>query len=447
MILSAHNLNYAYVPGKTVLHDVSLDLKSGEVLHILGPNGGGKTTLLSCLAGVLRLNSGWIKLEGKNLNEFTDSERASLIGLIPQMHLPVFAFSVQDIVMMGRAPHLGWIGSPSHNDHAIVEGVLDQVGLLELRHRPYTEISGGERQLTLIARGLAQKCRILLMDEPTAHLDLSNQHRVLDIVQQLSQQGLSFVISSHNPNDALNYADHVLLMNQGWVIDTGIPQDILTESLLSSMYGVKTEILYEQQGGKGIPRAVLAKLPINIRPESLTEPGNMMLNRIIKNTEAPQLILVTGLSGVGKTTWCQRLITSAKQQGLNVQGILSPGIYADEKKIGIAAQNIATGETHPLAKLRKEGRQALSTPRWTFDQEVLSWADGVLSKISDSNLLIIDELGPLEFLRGEGLMAGMARIDSGNYQVAVVVVRSSLLPKAIQRWPSAEVIAARLPQK
>lgn len=442
MNLSADHLNYAYIPGRTVLHDISLELDSGEILYLLGPNGGGKTTLLSCLAGLLHPNSGSVRLNGKNLNIYSDSQRARKIGLIPQLHLPVFAFSVEDIVMMGRAPHLGWLGSPSDEDQAVVDDVLEQVGLFELRNRPYTEISGGERQLTLIARGLAQQCSILMMDEPTAHLDLSNQHRVLDIVKQLSKQNLSFVISSHNPNDALAYADNVLLLNHGWVIDAGLPQDILTASLLSSVYGVKTKVIYETRDEKEVPLAVLTELAADLSPKTILEPGNLLFTMLNQNVDTPQLILVTGLRGAGKTTWCQKVIENAKVQGLDVQGILSPGIFSDRKKIGIAAQNIATGELRQLAELRKDDRESLSTPRWAFDSKVLEWADSVLAASTNSDLLIIDELGPLEFLRGEGLMAGLARIDSGDYNTAIVVVRSSLLPKAIQRWPGAQVVTA-----
>ncbi len=248
MQLDAHQLNYAYLPGKTVLHDVSLSVKSGELLFILGRNGGGKTTLLACLAGLLKPVQGEVLFNGSSVYDFSVMKRARLIGIIPQMHVPTFTYSVEEMVLMGRAPHMNWLGSPSDLDKQIVEESLEQVGILELRGRPYTEISGGERQLVLIARGLAQKCQILLMDEPTAHLDLSNQHRVMDIIRQLTLQGLSFIVSSHAPNDALSYADRALLLNDGWVLDYGQPRDILTEAMISSVYGVQTDVIYSNQG-------------------------------------------------------------------------------------------------------------------------------------------------------------------------------------------------------
>lgn len=437
---TAQNLSYAYVPGNTVLHDVSLELHKGEMLYILGRNGGGKTTLLHCLAGLIEPNTGIVLLDEKPLGAYSSAERAQSIGLIPQLHTPAFAYTVREMVMMGRAPYLSWLGSPSNTDEAIVEEALEQVGLFELRNRPYTEISGGERQLVLIARGLAQKCRILLMDEPTAHLDLSNQHRVSEIITQLSRQGLSFIVSSHSPNDALAYADNVLLLNGGWVTEYGPPRETLTEAMLSSIYGIKTEVIFNWENGQQTPRAVVPRRPLTITPESLNDPASPLGEIFTRGEHAPQLIIVTGLSGTGKTTWCRRLAELAERQGLHVTGILSPGIFKNNQKIGIAVKDLHTGEQHQLAKLRGDEDAQLATPRWAFEPDILAWANERLSSSPPGDLLIIDELGPLEFLRDEGLMAGMERIDSAQYKVACVVVRSSLLPKALQRWPHAVVV-------
>jgi iron complex transport system ATP-binding protein len=444
MHLQARNLNYAYLPGKTVLHDVSLSLKAGETLYILGRNGGGKTTLLSCLAGLLKPHKGSVSINERDLHDYNDSQRAQLIGLIPQMHVPVFTYSVEEMVMMGRAPYLNWMGSPSFEDHRIVEEALEQVGISDLRHRPYTEISGGERQLTMIARGLAQKCQVLMMDEPTAHLDLSNQQRVLEIVQQLTTQSLSFIISSHAPNDALAFADRVLLLNEGWEMDYGAPKDVLTEAMLSSVYGIQAEVIYVQDNGFRIPRAVVPRRPANVSPDSLKQPGGFLAKLFEERHQSPQLLLVTGLSGAGKTTWCSKLTKLAKQSGFSVEGILSPGIFENGKKVGISVRSLITGEEQQLAKIREKENANLTTPRWSFFPDALEWANQTLKNDGPKDLLVIDELGPLEFLRGEGLTVGLMRIDTGQYQVACVVVRSSLLPKALQRWPHAKVINGRL---
>ncbi len=444
MQLEAKNLHFAYIPGKTVLHDVSLRLEEGETLFVLGKNGCGKTTLLSCLAGILSPINGEVKLAGNALSNFSPAERAQRIALIPQMHTPAFAYTVRQMVMMGRAPYLSWLGSPSGKDQEIVDQSLEQVGLYELQDRPYTEISGGEQQLVLIARGLAQNSSILLMDEPTAHLDLSNQHRVLEIVHQLGQQGLSFVISSHSPNDALAYADNVLLLSGGWVIDHGKPQQTLTEPLLSSVYGIQTEVIYQKQNGSSKARAVLPLRPNIVKPESLDEEGSFLYEVFQNRKKSPQLIIVTGLSGAGKTTWCKQLIKAARDNGYKVEGILSPGIYDGIKKTGIEVVDLGSGERKQLARLRESGRSEISTPRWVFDPQSLGWANQRLQNASESDLLVIDELGPLEFLRNEGLLSGLERLDRGEYLVACVVVRSSLLQKAVERWPNAQVISGRL---
>ncbi len=437
MRLEASHLNFAYLPGKTVLHDVSLDIGPGETLYILGRNGSGKTTLLSCLAGLIRPDEGQVLLDGQDIQSFSPAERACKIGLIPQMHTPAFSYTVAEMVMMGRAPHLGWLGSPSKDDQAIVDEALAQVGLFELRDRPYTEISGGEQQLVLIARGLAQKCDLLLMDEPTAHLDLSNQHRILEIVNQLSDRGLSFIISSHSPNNALAYANRVLLLTGGWVTAYGTPQKTLTEPLLSSVYGIRTEVITNNEGE---PVAVITQRPISLLPESLKDPHSLLSEVFSRGKDEPQLILVTGLSGVGKTTWCTRLIELARNTGRTVSGLLSPSVFNNGRKVGIEVVDLGTGDHRRLADLRVDDSASVRTPRWAFDPQSLEWANQVLADAPESDLLVIDELGPLEFFQNKGLTAGLERLDSGKYRVAAVVTRSSLLPNALQRWPNAIVV-------
>jgi iron complex transport system ATP-binding protein len=441
MQLQAQHLRFSYLPGETILHDVSLSLDQGEILYILGRNGGGKTTLLSCLAGLLTPESGTIALEGKPLSAYHAAQRARKIGLIPQMHTPAFAYTVREMVMMGRAPHLHWLESPTRADQRIVEEAMEQVGIFELRNRPYTEISGGERQLALISRGLAQKCQILLMDEPTAHLDLSNQHRVLEIVQQLSRKGLSFIISSHAPNDALTYADQVLLLSDGWVMDYGLPEETLTEPILSSVYGIQTEVIYQEENGTLKPRAVVPRQAIRLSPEVIMNPQSLLGKAIFNENEASQIFLVTGLSGAGKTTWCAQLAHLAEELALSVRGLLSPGVYQNGQKIAIQARAIESQEERQLATLGDMQSGELSTPRWRFKSETVSWANEILQNIDSSDLLIIDELGPLELLRGEGLTAGVRLVDKGHYKAACVVVRSSLVPKALQRWPDARVVS------
>lgn len=440
MKLEARNVGFAYTPGTPVLHDVSLSLAVGEVLFLLGRNGSGKTTLLSCLGGIQKPLQGAVLLDGRSLHEYGAGERARRVGLIPQLHTPAFAYSVREMVLMGRAPHLSLFGSPSAADRAIADEALESVGLQDLRERPYTEISGGERQLALIARGLAQKCDVLLMDEPSAHLDLSNQHRVLEMVDQLARQGLSFIISSHAPNNALSYAGRVLLLHHGRVLAYGLPQDTLTEALLSEAYGMRAEVIYELRNGREQARAVVAKRPFVLPAGALNWPDSPLAKAFAAGAATPQLFLITGLRGVGKTTWCGDLLRLAQARGLRTAGLWSPAVFANGQKNGIDMVDVHTGQRRRLANLRGKETAAVSTIQWAFDPAVIDWGNQVLDNLPESDLLVIDELGPLEFLRNEGLLAGLRVLDAGAYRVAVVVVRPSLLPEAQARWPYAQVI-------
>lgn len=251
--LMAQDVHFAYDADQPVLHGISVGVRPGEVLYILGRNGTGKTTLMSCLTGVLKPTAGQVLLDGRELASYDAAGRARRVGLIPQLHVAAFAYSVRDMVLMGRAPHLSLFGTPRRADHAIVDQALHSVGLTDYAERPYTQLSGGERQLVMIARGLAQQCEVLLMDEPDAHLDPNNQHRVMEIVTQLARTGLSFVVSSHAPNNALLYADRVLLMQAGTALALGSVEETLTAALLTRAYDMPTEVIYQD----GRPRAIV----------------------------------------------------------------------------------------------------------------------------------------------------------------------------------------------
>jgi iron complex transport system ATP-binding protein len=254
-MLEAQDVHYSYTPEQPTLRGISLTVCAGTVLYLLGRNGCGKTTLMSCLSGILKPQRGSIRLCGRNLHSYTPAERARQIGLIPQLHTPAFNYSVREMVLMGRAPHLGLFAAPSRADYEIAEAALESVGLADYRERPYTQLSGGERQLVLIARGLAQQCRILLLDEPDAHLDLNNQQRVMERVVRLAANGLAFIITSHVPNNALHYADRVLLMKRGAALAHGAPADILTEQLLSAAYELPIDVIRDGE----LPRAILPR--------------------------------------------------------------------------------------------------------------------------------------------------------------------------------------------
>lgn len=255
-ILSANALHYSYVSDQPVLRDVSLSVRPNSIVYLLGHNGCGKTTLLEILSGVRTPDTGEVTLNGADIHQIPAHHRAQRVGLVPQIHVPVFAYTVFEIVMMGRTPYLGLLGTPGRQDRAMVAEVIDMVGMTPLRDRVYTDLSGGERQLTLIARGLAQQTDVLLLDEPAAHLDPRNQHMVLETVTRLAAERVSFVISSHNPNSALLYADQVVVMRTGQVVADGTPAQVLTETILSKSYDMAVEVIYnqDQQARAIVPR-------------------------------------------------------------------------------------------------------------------------------------------------------------------------------------------------
>ena len=252
MRLVADRISYAYRPGNDVLRDVSLAVDGRRTLFVLGANGSGKTTLLDCLSGARTPRSGSVAVDGIHLSDLNVRERAHRIGVVPQLHEPVFSYTVGQAVLMGRAPHLGLFASPGREDWEAVSGALDAVGIAKLRRRPYTGISGGERQLVLIARGLAQGAGCLLMDEPAAHLDPHHQHNVLSVVRQLADEGFSFVVTSHHPNNALLYADEVVFLVNGASVIRGAPEAAITEESLRTAYEMEFEIVRGTNGTRAI---------------------------------------------------------------------------------------------------------------------------------------------------------------------------------------------------
>ncbi len=224
------------------LKDVSLEVERGEVVALLGPNGSGKTTLLKCINALLPVKAGKIRIDGIDVSTAGRADLARLVGYVPQSHDPPFPYTVFDVVVMGRTSHLGIFQQPSGSDYALAENALGVVGLSAFRDRPYTQISGGERQLALIARALVQEPKVLLLDEPTAHLDFRNQLAVLKMVRRISaEKGIGVVMSLHDPNHALLFADTIALMSGGRIVSFGSAGEVVTEENIESVYGVEVE--------------------------------------------------------------------------------------------------------------------------------------------------------------------------------------------------------------
>jgi iron complex transport system ATP-binding protein len=230
-------------PGRTVGRDVSFTLAAGDVMCVLGPNGGGKTTLFRTVLGLIEKHSGSIELEANSLENLSRGEIARRIGYVPQGHSAYFAFTVREFVLMGRTAHLGAFASPAKKDVLVAERSLESLGIAHLADQPVTEISGGERQLALVARALAQEPRLLVLDEPTASLDFGNQVRVLERMSALARSGIAVLFSSHDPDHAFLCASRALLLAEGRVLEAGAPRDVIRSDTLERMYRVSVQVV------------------------------------------------------------------------------------------------------------------------------------------------------------------------------------------------------------
>ena len=241
-MLAVESLAFGF-PGRTVGRDVSFALGAGEVMCVLGPNGGGKTTLFRTVLGLLEPHGGSIHLEGAALSSLTRGEIARRVGYVPQGHAAYFAYTVREFVLMGRTAHLGVFASPGKKDLLVASAALESLGIAHLAGKPVTEISGGERQLALVARALAQEPKLLVLDEPTASLDFGNQVRVLEKISALAASGISILFSSHDPDHAFLCARRVLLLAEGRVLEIGAPRDVIRADTLERMYRVSVQVV------------------------------------------------------------------------------------------------------------------------------------------------------------------------------------------------------------
>ena len=241
MTLEIKDLNFSYKKN-SVLKGVDVYASAGQCVFLLGENGAGKTTLFRCLLGFLNNYNGEIYLDGVKTKQLTERGLAKKIAYIPQAHSPMFNYTVYETVLMGTNIIKDKLRNPGRVEREVAWEMLDLMGITHLAERGYAEISGGERQLALIARALAQKSQILIMDEPTANLDYGNQYRVMRQIRQLAQHGYLIFLSTHNPEHAMLYADMVLVLKDGRTLLYGTPEEVLNPDIIEKVYGVTVKI-------------------------------------------------------------------------------------------------------------------------------------------------------------------------------------------------------------
>jgi len=245
--LESRNLCFSY--GEcAILKNVSFSLEQGELLGLLGPNGSGKTTLFRCVLGLDNNYKGEVFLEGENIRNKNPAEMSRLVAYVPQAHHPTFNYTVMDMVLMGTTSGKREWAMPGHRQKAAAEEALAKINFLDFKNRNFRELSGGEQQMVLIARALAQQTRILVMDEPTANLDYGNQLRLLMIISGLSKSGYSILLSTHNPDHAFLFANRVLALHKHELAAIGTPSDVLTPELIHTLYGVKVRLRKDEHG-------------------------------------------------------------------------------------------------------------------------------------------------------------------------------------------------------
>jgi iron complex transport system ATP-binding protein len=243
-ILQAKAINFTYAAAtQAALKEISFDIYPSSVTAILGPNGAGKTTLLHLLLGLNRPATGTILLNDISIDQYSRHELSQQIGLVPQSEYVPFAYSVLEFVVLGRAPYLGPLELPGEADIDIARGAMQEVGISHLEERAIPELSGGELQLVLLARALCQQPRILLLDEPTSHLDLANRNITLKILDRLRTNGTTIIFSTHDPEAAALIADHLVLMRAGEVLNSGSLEQVFTSEMLSRVYGTPVEVV------------------------------------------------------------------------------------------------------------------------------------------------------------------------------------------------------------
>jgi iron complex transport system ATP-binding protein len=241
MTLAASALSFGY-PGRVVGRALDLSLQGGEVLCVLGPNGAGKTTLFRTLLGLIPALGGHVQIAGKDLHALPRAEVAREMAYVPQASTGGFDFTLREMVEMGRSAHLGALARPGRHDREVAAAALERLGIADLAERPLAAVSGGERQLALIARALATEAKTIVLDEPTANLDFGNQARVLGEIARLRDAGIAILLCTHDPDHAFQVADRTLLLHRGQAQAQGSSAEILTAPNLSRLYGVTVHV-------------------------------------------------------------------------------------------------------------------------------------------------------------------------------------------------------------
>lgn len=252
MILTAENASFSYKRGDPVLRDLNFTVKSGDVTAILGPNGAGKTTLVKCLMGFLRWSAGRCLLDGRDVRQIPEREFRARVSYVPQARGQMLSLTAEDMILLGVTGRLGVFSSPGAQEREFVRGLARSLGIADLLGKKCTEISGGEAQMVLIARALAAKPELLILDEPESNLDFRNQLIVLETLERLAEEGMAVIFNTHYPEHALSRADGALLLDRDGRGIAGPAAEVVTEENIRNTFGVEAAIREFEDGRRGI---------------------------------------------------------------------------------------------------------------------------------------------------------------------------------------------------
>ncbi len=397
-LLSCRKLRTSY-QRTAVLHNIDVDFYPGQFVALLGKNGAGKTTLLSSLAGLIPATAEQLEICGLNPFKAPRSDIARHVSFVPQEHEEMFPFSVLDVVAMGRTPYLGPFGSPSDADFTLCNQILEELHLSHLATRKYPTLSGGEKQMVLLARALVQTRTMVFLDEPTNHLDYKNRYSILAVLkQQCVKNNACIVACLHDPNHARIFADQVIMIDKGRILAQGTTREVLTGEMLSRLYGL----------------AVAS-------PNTIFEPC------FSQAVFSENVLLLVGASGQGKTTILERIV--AGNDSLTIDGILCPGTWKNNRRSSSTARRISTGEEVPFASRDSENGC------FKFHQAGQLLAEEALQaeQHHSTDCVIIDEIGPLEMDDG-GYAPFIPALLSLQNTRHIWAVRPSLVEHVCNKW-------------
>ncbi len=259
-MLEVKHVKFGYSKKHLILKDISFSLPPGHVLSLLGSNGTGKTTLMRCILGLLKPTGGEILFDGHRLNTMSAARRSTFVAYVPQFSRLTFPYTVKEVVMMGRTGHFGLGRAPSKIDYEAVDHALAQMNITKFGEKMFQELSGGEKQLVLISRAIAQDARLLILDEPTSSLDFANQCRTLELIERLASDGYTVLMTTHSPDQAFWVSSYTVLLKNGLVFADGKVEDVITSKNLTNLYEMPINVLETSVKIDGNPLKVCVPL-------------------------------------------------------------------------------------------------------------------------------------------------------------------------------------------